>query len=56
MKKISISAAMLFLLCTGVYFSNNLISSESVNSKECPCTPECQPEDAWCSCEANCEV
>ena len=54
MKKITISAAILFSLCTGVYFAKNLISSEKTNFKECPCTPDCQPEDAWCTCEAAC--
>ena len=55
MKKFTVSAAILFSLCSGFYFANNLISSENINSKECPCTPDCQPGDAWCTCEAVCE-
>ena len=55
MKKFTISAAILFSLGSGFYFANNLISSENINSKECPCTPDCQPGDAWCTCEAVCE-
>ena len=38
MKKFTISAAILFSLFSGIYFANNLISSENINSKECPCT------------------
>ena len=55
MKKFTISAAFLFSLCSGIYFANNLIFLENINSKECPCTPDCQPGDAWCTCEAVCE-
>ena len=55
MKKITITAAILVSLCTGVYFANSLIFSENINTKECPCTPDCQPGDAWCTCDAACD-
>ena len=55
MKKITITAAILFSLCTGVYFANSLIFSENINTKECPCTPDCQPGDVWCTCDAACD-
>lgn len=55
MKKFTFSAAVLFSICSGIYFANNLISSENIDSNECPCTPDCQPRDSWCTCEAVCE-
>ena len=55
MKKVIISLAVLFSLGTGLYLANNYLSSEGLKTVECPCTPDCQPGDAWCTCKAACE-
>lgn len=26
----------------------------SETKKGCPCTPDCQPDDAWCTCPTDC--
>ena len=55
MKKVIISLAVLFSLGTGLYLANNYLSIEDLKTVECPCTPDCQPEDEWCTCKGKCE-
>ena len=55
MKKVIISLAVLFSFGTGFYLANNYLFVDNVKTADCPCTPACQPGDAWCTCKAACE-
>ena len=55
MKKVIIFMAVFFSFCTGFYLANNYLFEEKLKTADCPCTPDCQPGDAWCTCKAACE-
>ena len=54
MKKVIISLAFYFLLVR-FYLANNYLFVDNVKTADCPCSPDCQPGDAWCTCKAACE-
>tara|TARA_B100001758_G_C17998833_1_gene396950 strand:+ start:387 stop:557 length:171 start_codon:yes stop_codon:yes gene_type:complete len=54
MKKVLISFVLLFCFGTGFYLLNNSLNTEDNKTIDCPCTPDCQPGDAWCSCKESC--
>ena len=51
MKKVIISLAVLFSFGTGFYLASNHFFVDNVKTADCPCTPDCQPGDAWCTCK-----
>ena len=55
MKKIIISLAILFSFGSVFYLANNYLFIDNVKTVDCPCNPDCQPGDAWCTCKATCE-
>jgi hypothetical protein len=56
MKKVYLIGVLSFT-CAGAYslveFDNAECSSE-LTSVDCPCTPDCMPGDAWCTCPQTC--
>tara|TARA_B100001287_G_scaffold253747_1_gene236651 strand:+ start:1018 stop:1191 length:174 start_codon:yes stop_codon:yes gene_type:complete len=55
-KKVIIFTALVFASGSGIYFANHFLSNHTNKSLECPCTPDCQPGDAWCTCtKDSCE-
>ena len=56
MKKMYLIAA-LCVTCSCAYAlfqSTNADCSNDLNSVTCPCTPDCMPSDAWCTCPQSC--
>ncbi|MBO6516484.1 MAG: hypothetical protein JJ975_08020 [Bacteroidia bacterium] len=55
MKKVLIGVGAVALITGAVFFTGTAISNaKPSDNKEtcepCPCTPDCQPGDDWCSC------
>jgi hypothetical protein len=46
---------ILTISATALIVGAALLASFVTNENNCPCTPECQPGDAWCTCIADCE-
>ena len=53
MKKAILFTAFILLTGSGIYLANNYFVNKDVKSIECPCTPDCQPGDAWCTCSKD---
>lgn len=49
-KKASLTIVSTILVASAV-----ALGAIVLEQNNCPCTPDCQPGDAWCSCPASCE-
>lgn len=56
MKKVYLIGLLCFI-CSGLYALLQLDNADcctELTSKDCPCTPDCMPGDAWCTCPQAC--
>lgn len=59
MKKIFFSISATLFIAVAIVFANNTdnqtCSKDANCCVSCPCTPDCQPSDDWCTCISSCE-